>query len=171
MSSANGWAIPYQISSITNGTGGLVYFFVGNIGAYFGLHNGSKILIKNTASGVTVAHEAGHAFGLSDIYAAQPTETALAVSPALEPRLENMPDDWGSDSASGFYSAGLTHSNIVTRLLMYGEGDSGNDSGVDIPFGDIYGLWYEWASGQKQWHLSPAPVGFFQHANPGPFLK
>jgi len=168
---ANGWAVPNQISSITNGTGGLVYYFVGDMGPYFGLHNGGDILIKNTATGVTVAHEAGHAFGLSDIYTAQTNETALAVFPALEPRRENIPDDWGSDSARGFYSPDLTHSGLVTRLLMYGEGDSGDGAGIDISYGDVYGLWYEWSGGQKQWHLSPAPVGFFQHANTGPFLE
>ena len=169
--SANGWAVPNQISSITNGTGGLVYYFVGNMGPYFGLHAGGDILIKNTATGVTVAHEAGHAFGLSDIYTSQTNETALAVSPALEPSREYMPDDWGSDSVRGFYSAGLAHSDIVTRLLMYGEGDSGDGAGIDISCGDVYGLWYEWSGGQKRWHLSLAPVGFFQHANPGPFLE
>lgn len=168
---ANNWAVPNQITSITNGTGGLVYYFVGNMGSYYGLHNGGDILIKNTATGVTVAHEAGHAFGLSDIYTAQTNETALAVSPALEPTLGNMPNDWGSDSALGFYSAGLTHSDIVTRLLMYGEGDSGDGAGIDLSYGDVYGLWYEWVQHQRQWQLSLAPVGFFQHANPGPYLK
>ena len=168
---ANNWAVPNQITSITNGTGGLVYYFVGNMGSYYGLHSGGDILIKNTATGVTVAHEAGHAFGLSDIYTAQTNETALAVSPVLEPKRENIPDDWGSDSALGFYSAALTHSDIVTRLLMYGEGDSGDGAGIDLSYGDIYGLWYEWVQHQRQWHLSSAPVGFFQHANPEPYLK
>ena len=50
-----------------------------------------------------------------------------------------MPNDWGSDSALGFYSAGLTHSDIVTRLLMYGEGDSGDGAGIDLSYGDVYG--------------------------------
>lgn len=52
---ANGWAVPNQISSITNGTGGLVYYFVGDMGPYFGLHNGGDILIKNTATGALSA--------------------------------------------------------------------------------------------------------------------
>lgn len=169
--SANGWRVPNQIASITNRTGGLVYYFVGDMGVYYGLHNGSDILVKNSALAGTVAHETGHAFGLSDIYTAEPRETALSVSSNLEPRRENLSDDWGSDSALGFYSADLTHSNVVTRLLMYGEGDSGDGAGVDLSYGDVYGLWYEWVAHQKQWHLSPAPVGFFQHANPGPFLK
>ena len=175
--SANGWQVPYQIASITNGTGGLVYYFVGDMGPYFGLRSGTSILIKTNATELTVAHEAGHVFGLPDIYDAQPTETALAVSRSLLLERSNLQDDWGSDSDAGFYPPDLLHSNLVERLLMYGEGDSGTATGLDISFGDVYGLWYEWtvnpATGTrvKTWHLSTAPVGFFRHANIQPFLK
>ena len=175
--SANGWLVPNQIASITNGTGGLVYYFVGDMGVYYGLRNGTSILVKTNATELTVAHEAGHVFGLSDIYDAQPTETSLAVPRSLRPCRANLPDDWGSDSNDGFYPSNLLHSNLVERLLMFGEGDSGKGSGADVSFGDVYGLWYEWtidpATGVsvKTWHLSTAPVGFFRHANIQPFLK
>ena len=174
---ANGWQVPYQIASITNGTGGLVYYFVGDMGIYFGLRSGTSILIKTNATELTVAHEAGHVFGLSDIYDACPTETSLAVPSSLRPCRANLQDDWGSDSDEGFYPPGLTHSNLVERLLMYGEGDSGMGTGLDISFGDVYGLWYEWTvnpatgANEKSWRLSDAPVGFFRHANIQPYLK
>ena len=175
--SANGWLVPNQIASITNGTGGLVYYFVGDMGEYYGLRNGTSILVKTNATELTVAHEAGHVFGLCDVYDAQPTETNLAVPRSLLPERSNLQDDWGSDSNDGFYPSDLLHSNLVERLLMFGEGDSGKGSGANISFGDVYGLWYEWtvdpATGAsvKTWHLSTAPVGFFRHANIQPFLE
>lgn len=50
----------------------------------------------------------------------------------------------------------------------------GNDSKADIPYGDVWGLWYtnRWDSTandwQQDWQFSPAPVGFFLHGNPHP---
>ena len=163
-----------QIVSVTNGTGGLVYYFVNAIQRYRGLRSGSDILVEKDGSGRTIAHEACHVFGLSDVYAWD-DDSPLALSPTMPIRHDRIPMDWGSDSETdGFYPPDLTQSNLVERLLMFGRG---KHDAVDIPRGDVWGVWYHWTnrpSGggyMKSWHESLAPVGFFEHADPTPFLK
>ena len=165
--------IANQIVSITNGTGGLVCYFVNDIKGYRGLRSGSSILVEKDGSGQTVAHEAGHVFGLSDIYTWD-DESPLALSSSIPISGSRIPLDWGSDSASGFYRQGLTQSNAVERLLMFGRS---KDGAVDIPRGDVWGVWYHWTNAptpggrMKAWHESLAPVGFFEHADTTPYLK
>ena len=165
-----------QIVSVTNGTGGLVYYFVNDIPGYRGLRRGSNILVEKDGSGQTIAHEACHCFGLSDIYTWD-DESPLTLAPTMPIRHDRLPMDWGSDSETdGFYPPRLTQSNLVERLLMLGR-EVTNTVSVDIPFGDVWGVWYHWtnapASGGyvKYWHETNAPVGFFKHADPTPFLK
>ena len=72
------------------------------------------------------------------------------------------------------YPNGLQQADLVKRLLMYGHSSSDK---ADIPYGDVEGLWYEsvWDPTNrvwlKDWHLSPAYVGFFLHYNPHPFHR
>ena len=163
-----------QIVSLTNGTGGLVYYFVNDIPGYRGLRTGASILVEGDGSGQTVAHEAGHVFGLSDIYAWD-DESPLVLDPTMPLVRNHLSQDWGSDSENdGFYPPNLTQSNIVERLLMFGRG---RHDAVDIPRGDVWGVWYHWTNAPsgvgrvKAWHETNAPVGFFEHANILPFLK
>lgn len=163
-----------QIVSITNGTGGLVYYFVNDIQDYRGLRTGASILVEGDGSGQTIAHEAGHVFGLSDIYAWD-DESPLVLDPTMPLVRNHLSQDWGSDSENdGFYPPNLTQSNIVERLLMFGRG---RHDAVDIPRGDVWGVWYHWTNAPsgvgwvKAWHETNAPVGFFEHANVAPFLK
>jgi hypothetical protein len=172
--SANGWLVPNQIASITNGTGGLVYYFVGNMDNYEGLNSANYILVDRDGSGTTIAHETCHAFGLSDIYTWD-GETSLTLSSTMPLRHDRLPMDWGSDSeTNGFYPPSLTQSNLIERLLMFGRG---KHEALDIPRGDVWGVWYHWTNAPsggghvKYWHETNAPVGYFQHANPTPFLK
>ena len=171
---ANGWQVPYQIASITNGTGGLVCYFVGAMDNYEGLHSENNILIDRDGSGTTVAHEACHVFGLSDIYTWD-GESPLTLSSTMPPRHGQLPEDWGSDSETdGFYPSGLTQSNLVERLLMFGRG---KHEAVDIPRGDVWGVWYHWTNAPsggghvKYWHENNAPVSFLEHADTTPYLK
>lgn len=165
---ANNWNVPYQMADFSNGHAGLTVFFVQNMTGYYGLHSGKTILIKTAASFETLSHETGHVFGLSDVYTCY-RNAPTNIPPDLPPCRSFMPDDWGTDSEECYYPAGTTQSNLVERLLMFGVGDSGG-GGVDIPFGDVFGLWYEWTvdprTGRriKTWNLSLAPVSFFQHA-------
>ena len=166
---ANNWRIPNQIADFANGHDGLAVFFVRTMTGYYGLHADNTILIKAAASFRTLGHEMGHYFGLSDIYT-HFRNAPTNVPPDLPPCRIFQSDDWGSDSEESFYPAGTTQSNIVESLLMSGGGEGNGGGGTDIPFGDVYGLWYDWAvnpqTGRrvKAWHLSPAPVGFFRHA-------
>lgn len=171
---ANGWLVPNQIASITNGTGGLVCYFVGEMDNYEGLHSNNSILVDRDGSGTTVAHEACHAFGLSDIYTWD-GESPLTLSSTMPIRHGQLPQDWGSDSVTdGFYPPSLTQSNLVERLLMFGRG---KHDAVDIPRGDVWGVWYHWTNSpsgggyMKSWRETNAPVSFFEHADPTPFLK
>ena len=163
-----------QIVSVTNGTGGLVYYFVNDIQRYRGLQSGNDILVEKDGSGRTIAHEACHCFGLSDIYTWD-RDSPLTLSSTMPLRHDSLPMDWGSDSETdGFYPPGLTQSNLIERLLMFG---SGITNAVDISFGDVWGVWYHWTNAPsggghvKYWHETNAPVGFFEHADPTPFLK
>ena len=165
-----------QIVSVTNGTDGLVYYFVNDIQRYRGLRSGSDILVEKDGSGRTIAHEACHVFGLSDIYDWD-DETPLTLSPVMTLCRDHLPMDWGSDfETDGFYPPDLPQSNLVERLLMLGR-EVTNTVSVDIPFGDVWGVWYNWTNAPppggrvKSWHESLAPVGFFEHADPTPFLK
>lgn len=166
--------IANQIVSVTNGTGGLVYYFVNDIRGYRGLRSGSDVLVERDGTGKTVAHEACHCFGLSDVYAWD-DDSPLSLSPTMPPSRGRLPMDWGSDSETdGFYPPDLTQSNLVERLLMFGRG---KHDAVDISRGDVWGVWYHWTNAPppggrvKSWHESLAPVGFFEHANTTPFLK
>ena len=159
------------MASAVDASDRLICFFVRNMTGYFGLHHGRILLIRSNATFAILAHETGHAFGLRDIFIAKPNETPLSVPSGLPPSKNNLPGDWGSNGEEGFYPSGIMHSNLVVRLLMYGEGDGGWAGGLDIPFDDIYGLWYELianpqtGSPEKVWRLSRAPVSFFEHAS------
>jgi len=87
------------------------------------------VLAKN-ANGITFAHEFGHAGGLSDIF---PRRDGLSITDAGVVKEEYMPKDW-----SGYYPPGLLHTNLITRLLMYGYRVPGKG---DIPLGRIYGVY------------------------------
>lgn len=166
---AYNWRVPNQMASMADGHGGLVCFFVRTMTGYYGLHSGNTILIKTAATSTTLAHETGHTFGLCDIYT-RDRNAPTNVPPDLPPCRSFLPGDWGTDSEESFYPYGTTQSNLIERLLMSGLGDWNGGGGKDIPFGDVYGLWYEWTvdpqTGRriKTWNLSLAPVSFFEHA-------
>ncbi len=162
------WEIPYRIESFANGTGGLVCFFVHDLIGYFGIHHAETIIVDSSASFKTVAHETGHVFGLCDLFTWN-RNAPTNLPPDVRPCRAFLPGDWGSDTEESYYPAALTQSNLVERLLMFGAGDS-DDSGTDLPFGDIHALWFEWTvdpqtgSKTQSWHLSLAPASFLQHA-------
>lgn len=149
-----------ELCALGHVTDGLEVYFVNsithNVTAFQWSHG---IVVGDRANGTTLAHEIGHACGLSDIYDVFPDETSLAV--VGNPERNRFTHDWG------WYPENLTHADIVKKLLMYGYG---SDTKGDISRGDVYGLWYHHADGttNKVWQLGLAPVGFKLHGNRHP---
>ena len=123
------------------------------------------IIVGLRATGVTLAHELGHACGLEDIYDwfEVTSNVVMTVEGDISPA--RMPYDCGR------YHTVSSQGELVTRLLMYGYEDR---TGVDITYGDIDGVWYSGANhhpGENDtnlWHTTQAPVGFVLHGNRHP---
>ena len=114
---------------------------------------------------MTIAHEIGHACGLEDVYSQYDgSNFVIAVSGPIGKA--RMPDDWGR------YSSDTDQGDFVRRLLMYGIEDE--RGGVDMPYGDVDGVWCDAANmdvayaNSNCWHTSLAPVGFHYHGNRHP---
>lgn len=157
-----------EICDYARNTGGFECYFVRSIVGANGVNSEEGLVLDSGADSRTWAHELGHAFGFYDIYDqydGAPFNVTGGVARA------GMVHDWGSASDEGFYPSGLQQADLVKRLLMYGYSSPVK---ADIPYGDVTGLWYEsvWDSTNhvwlKDWHLSPAYVGFFLHYNPYP---
>ena len=162
------WPGAEDLVNHAGGTGGIECYFVDRLRNTNALNFDGGLVVSSNGNSRTVAHELGHAFGFYDIYdqhAGAPFSATGGVTRA------GMEHDWGSDSDEGFYRDGLRQADLVRRLLMYGYSSPVK---ADIPYGDVTGLWYEsvWDSTNhawlKDWHLSPAYVGFFLHYNPYP---
>lgn len=154
------------LCSITNQTGGLEVYFVKSISHRANAFCGrSGIVVSGRYNRTTLAHEVGHACGLSDIYVTH-RETNLSVTGM--PCKAWLPRDWG------WYPESLTQGKLIERLLMYGYDTS--DKG-DISRGDVYGLYYEhvWNAANnnwdKKWHLELSKVGFKDHGNRHPMSQ
>ena len=155
-----------ELCSLTNLTDGLEIYFVETITdrtvAFCGM---SGIVVSRNFSDTTLAHEIGHACGLSDIYDSYSRETDLVVTGM--PQKVYFTHDWG------WYPENVTQAQLVQRLLMYGYNTGSTHKG-DISRGDVYGLWYEqvWNPSRnaydKVWQLGLAPVGFKLHGNRHP---
>lgn len=151
------------ICNITNNTGGLELYFLNSLmGRATAFRRRDGIVIGPNANFRTVAHEIGHACGLSDIYNSY-SETNLMVSGM--PTRDRMPHDWG------WYRPSMTQQDLVEKLLMYGYTST---TKADMTYGDIYGLYYTSSWNQvtrkwdKHWFLGLAPVGFGEHGNRNP---
>ena len=152
-----------ELCSIASQTGGLEIYFVRSIthgvNAFCGA---SGIAISSSCNRTTLAHEIGHACGLSDIYD-EHSETNLNVTGM--PSRVRMPQDWG------WYPEFITQADVIQRLLMYGYDTS---SKGDISKGDVYGLSYDnvWNAARqnwdKTWVLGMIAVGFKEHGSRNP---
>ena len=150
------------------GTGGVECYFVDRLRNATALNFDGGLVVSTNGNFRTVAHELGHAGGLYDIYE-EADGTTLLVAGAVS--RATLGTEWGSDTDEGYYAAGTQQADLLERLLMYGYS---SDVKADIPYGDVTGLWYEdiWDSTNhvwlEDWHLSPAPVGFFEHGGQVP---
>ncbi len=155
------WPLFHTIASYTNGTGGIEMYFTQTIVGANGLTSSNGVLIASSANFNTVAHELGHVQGLPDIYNYLKTPAMCVTGLVSRTRLSL---DWGSPSDEGYYPPGLTQSNLVRRLIMYGYGPSGKR---DLPIGEIHSIWRPIYTSQP-YQESPAHTGFFIHASPNP---
>ena len=171
-----------RLVDVGHNTGGIECYFVNK----FVMPDGTKpplaansekgIVISAQAKASTLAHEIGHAFGLCDIYASN-REKDTSIPSAEEQHVYQefvrgsyCSDDWNG-GCSGFgahggryYPAGTTLENVLHRLLMYGCGGA-DDDGIDITIGSVHGVWYSGPKSIRVWHVSGAPVGFFNNNN------
>lgn len=147
-----------------DGSSGIKVFFVPELIDAAAFQCSKGIVVGQGYSARVLAHELGHACGLDDIYDVY-DGVEYEVNGAI--RRAWVPLDWGD------YRTVSDQAELVQQLLMYGY-DSG--TGVDITFGDVYGLWYsefEDSSGESNvvWHMSLAPVGFHHHGNRNPTCR
>jgi len=121
-----------NMGRVPKGDSHLRIFFVDSINNSnrIGFNCDYFMVIAKNATGVVLAHEFCHAGGLRDIYAQR---DGVSIADAGVVKEEYMPKDW-----SGYYPSGLLHTNLITRLLMYGylHPDMG-----DIPGGRVYGVY------------------------------
>ncbi len=155
-----------ELCNLTNGTDGLELYFVKSITCDVdAFHWALGVVVGEQANDTTLAHEIGHACGLSDIYDSYSCETDLVVTGM--PQKVYFTHDWG------WYPENVTQAQLVQRQLMYGYNTGSTHKG-DISRGDVYGLWYEqvWNPSRnaydKVWQLGLAPVGFKLHGNRHP---
>ncbi len=105
------------------------------------------IVMDRSANRFTLAHELGHALGLTDIYHEQEGMDAQGrkamftlgerANAAKSGYFSSHPWDWGEETGRGFYGRGDTLAATIERLLMHGR-VSGWPG--DIPDGRVFGM-------------------------------
>ena len=74
------------------------------------------------------------------------------------PSRDRLPYDWGD----GWYRKSVTQAELIKRTAMHGVSIPNDPSpGIDLPFGMVYGLRYEYDSGGRTniWRLGVSRVG------------
>ena len=141
-----------------------------------GVNGSYGMVLTKHANGTALAHEIGHAFGLSDIY----KDNTAYINEMLNPlkidenemvRAEFLSGDWSygcigrGEGGCGFYKKGLKMTVVIDRLLMNGLVD-GSSEMKDMTAGNVYGVWYSGDSKvNENWNLDVAPIGFFYNEN------
>lgn len=168
----NDWPVGNSIVNFAQGTGHLECYCIGNLeeANAFWTEDGIILGTNSLSPGKTLAHELGHACGLDDIYdEVEIGNIQITITNAVSSA--TLQQEFGSTTTNGYYATNTMQADVIRRVLMCG---TDYESAVDIPYDDITGLWYSswWDSTngvwQKNWDLSPAPVGFFIHGNPHP---
>lgn len=133
----------FQIRNIMRNTEGVEIYFVEGLKYDHNLYDdqplgsASKygIIVKDSISAITLAHEIGHLCGWKDIYfhsnGYAPGELNFRVSQ------ERLPNDWNNGTGYQFYPKELTQAEVIRRLLMLGNGSATRG---DIASGNVYGL-------------------------------
>ena len=94
--------------------------------------DGHVLVVDEVVTPQILAHELGHAAGLTDVYYDDAECNLLEVVSGKD----DVPGDWSSQGNIGFYAHGLLQRDIIRRLLMCGYA---GDDHVDIPQGKVKG--------------------------------
>ena len=174
-----GWDFE-RLVNIGHGTGGIECYFVNDFIMSNGADpplaaNASKGLVMSaSACAVTLAHEIGHAFGLSDVYVAAYEGQSGNSAPSTLSVATNFicyacaPFDWNGgchgrgEGGSRYYQNSARMATIVPRLLMYGV-HCGNDIRRDITIGPVDAVNYIGSGDSTVWYDEFAPIGFFEN--------
>ena len=117
------------------------------------------IMLSRDALGYTIAHETMHElFDMQDIFPVSEKKTPPQIflqGPVARSRMQR---DWGSLNPSMNYYGVKMQPQWIRRLLMY---HNDRYSGVGIPRGNIYGIYYELENGNKVWSEGMTSVGLF----------
>ena len=172
-----------RLVNVGHDTGGIECYFVNSFvfedeaeGAIIAANCPSGLVMTAEAGVVTLAHEIGHAFGLSDIYVSTEEKPSIPSVPSpisVETNyvcLTAASWDWNGgcvgfgEGGCRYYSKATRMKSIIRRLIMYGIHD---ESGVarDITNGPVGGMSYVGDKNAAIWYDCDAPVGFFVNNN------
>ena len=133
-----------QLVDVRSGTGGLEVYFVNKIvsdgrrGNTVGLFTADGIAIARAGTGVTLAYEVGHAFGMEDVYSDKVNGDELRGFSCSA----RLPDDWSGGAAGNgsagarYYRSGRRQTDIVKSMLMNGCTKS-SSTGIDVSYGMV----------------------------------
>jgi hypothetical protein len=174
-----GWDFD-RLVDIGQGTGGIECYFVndfimtGNEKPPSAANSSTGLVMSARADSTTLAHEIGHAFGLSDVYVSAHEGQSDASSPSTLSVATNFicyacaPFDWNGgcrgrgEGGSRYYQNSARMAAIVPRLLMYGVHD-GSGSKRDITIGPVDAVNYIGGGESTVWYDEFAPIGFFEN--------
>lgn len=153
ISSSNGWSEYKDLQSFSTNTGGLEVYCVNQIDGCSGLSYNDNApedgtTLGNNATGLTLAHELGHAFGLDDIYLFWPHDNPTVEIPLAPVESDDALADWCYELEDGGYG-GMLKTALLLRLLMLGDTWP---NAADIPIGQIRGI-------NDTGHFDLVPVG------------
>ncbi len=130
----------YEMTSYANNTGGLELYCVNSINNANGQHSDMRLPFGDSRRGMavsadaslqTLAHEIGHACGLSDMYLYDAGDGLLS-----EEKTYTL--NWSGGNGTGYYSPTLAYRDLTYRVIMNSARPS--FSRADIPLYYLSGI-------------------------------
>ena len=126
------------ITAVSNRCEGIEVHFVGQLKPWDeGSNNHDGIVLRGNSSVQTFVHEIGHEMGLVDIYGIYANPDMVLAFPTQQSWASL---DWSGNDLRGFYKPDFWQVNLVRRLIMCGDGNTGRR---DFSTGPIYGIVYD----------------------------
>lgn len=126
----------YDMTSYVNNTGGLELYCVNLIMGAAGKHSDMRLALGDPRRGLavatsaplqTLAHEIGHACGLSDMYKCDAGDGLISEE-------KTLPLNWSGGNGTGYYSPTLSYRDLTHRVIMH------NHDQTDIPLYYLSGM-------------------------------